>query len=74
MKNNFLAQGLELKKHLIKIRRDLHQCPELGAHLPQTTAYVKVQLEEMGCQVQEIPGAGLTACIGAGRKKTLLCK
>lgn len=74
MKNNFLAQGLELKKHLIKIRRDLHQCPELGAHLPQTTAYVKVQLEEMGCQVQEIPGAGLTACIGAGRKKTLLLR
>ncbi|AMB99101.1 N-acyl-L-amino acid amidohydrolase [Aerococcus urinaehominis] len=33
---------------LVKWRRDLHQCPELGLELPQTVAYISQQLDDLG--------------------------
>lgn len=35
------------QEELCKIRRDLHQIPELGLHLPKTCAYVADKLKEM---------------------------
>lgn len=46
-------------------------------HLPQTSAYVRAQLEKMGYQVEEIKNGGLTAQVGQagdGRGKTILLR
>ena len=31
----------ELQEELVRMRRELHQIPELGGELPKTRAYVK---------------------------------
>lgn len=38
----------ELQSELITWRRALHQIPERGMDLPQTTAFIRARLEEMG--------------------------
>ena len=38
----------ELQEELVKMRRELHQIPELGGNLPETRAYVEAKLNEMG--------------------------
>lgn len=43
-----LAKAVE--NDMIKWRRDLHQIPELGLVLPQTVAYVKAVLDELGIE------------------------
>lgn len=37
-----------LQPDLIKMRRDLHQIPEIGYHLPKTQAYVLAELNKLG--------------------------
>ena len=43
-----------LAPEILRDRRRLHQCPEVGTELPATCAYIRQRLEEMG-----IPLAGL---------------
>lgn len=45
-----LAKAVE--NDMIKWRRDLHQIPELGLVLPQTVAYVKAVLDELGIEYE----------------------
>ena len=35
----------DLQEYIVGLRRDLHQIPELGLHLPETAAYVTVIME-----------------------------
>ena len=56
-------QARECGEELVRCRRRLHQMPELGMELPQTTAYVCQELEVMGCRPERLAG-GVTACIG----------
>lgn len=42
-----------LKEQMIQDRRYLHQIPELGMDLPQTSAYIKKRLDEMGIVWQD---------------------
>ena len=37
----------DLQDYIVKLRRDLHQIPELGLILPETTAYVTKVLDEL---------------------------
>lgn len=37
-----------IQKYLVKVRRNLHQIPELGTHLPKTQKYVCEELKKMG--------------------------
>lgn len=64
-----------LKDELVEIRRHIHAHPEVGAHLPETTAFVKQKLEEFGYAPQEICESGIVATIG-GKKpgKTFLLR
>lgn len=57
--------ALNLKDYTISLRRDLHLIPELALELPQTVAYVKGQLDEMGVPYQAdfIQGNGIVATI-----------
>ena len=43
----------EVENDIINWRRDLHQIPEVGLDLPQTSAYVAKQLKEMGIPYKE---------------------
>ena len=49
-----LKEAEALQDELVCNRRWLHQHPEVGLHLPETTAYVKSRLDEMGVAYQEI--------------------
>ena len=55
--NNYTEQ-------IIKWRRDLHQIPELGFDLPQTTAYVKKVLTDLNIEFKElVNGSAIVALI-----------
>lgn len=53
-------------------RRTLHKIPELALELPQTVAYVRNRLEQMGYEVQDCGPSGLMAIAGQGEKTFLL--
>ena len=53
--NYFLKRAMELKETILKDRRYLHQHPEVGHDLPDTTKYVMGRLNEMGIEAKETP-------------------
>ena len=58
---------------LVEWRRDLHQTPELGLDLPQTSAYVKARLDEMGIPYTTLVGGScVVATLGHGGKCFML--
>ena len=57
----------EVEKDIINWRRDLHQIPEVGLDLPQTSAYVAKQLEEMGIPIKKIGISGIVGLIEGGQ-------
>ena len=71
--HTFQQEAAELQEQLVKWRRSLHQIPETGIHLPQTMAFIRHQLEEMGisCHVYEDISC-IEATIGSGGKCFLL--
>lgn len=58
--------------HVTAHRRVLHQIPELGLALPETSAYVEKVLKELGLQPERIADCGLAATLGQGEKTLLL--
>ena len=67
----------EAKKAAEAIRRDrqfLHRHAETGFELPQTLAYVKQRLEEMGYAPVHCGKAGLVATAGTNHGKVLLLR
>lgn len=60
----------ELQEELVKMRRELHQIPELGGNLPETRAYVEAKLNEMGIPfVENETDSGLIATIRGGKEE-----
>lgn len=53
----------ELHRDIIKWRRDLHQVPEIGLELEQTSAYVRARLEELGIPYHPAAGSGIVGLI-----------
>lgn len=62
--NLLLQEAQKLQPQLKKIRRELHQHPELGFDMVFTKPFVKAQLEEMGYEVTEMGKAGLVTTAG----------
>lgn len=57
----------ELQEQIVQWRRDLHQIPEIGNELPQTSKYVQDRLDEMGIPfVTMVNGSGILATIKGG--------
>lgn len=56
----------DLQEYLVKLRRTLHQCPELGSDLPRTRAVLRAELEKLELAVTECAG-GLVAEISGGQ-------
>ncbi len=38
----------DLQEYIVALRRDLHQIPEVGYHLPKTAAYIAAELDRLG--------------------------
>ena len=69
---SLLKQAEGLQEDLVKIRRYLHETAETGFALAQTVAFIRRELESMGCKVKKCGRAGLTATIGKGERCILL--
>lgn len=71
----FLSQAQSIADELVANRRTLHRFAETGFDLPQTTAFVKEKLTEMGLTPQDVGKAGISCLIGnPGRGKTILLR
>ena len=67
-----LEEAKEISNDIIAWRRQLHQIPEIGLILPQTAAFVKAQLDEMGISYTTYERhSGIVAVIGKKAGKTI---
>lgn len=64
---NYFKRACELVPELIADRRYLHQHPELGHNLTETTTYVKQRLIEMGYTPKSCGKGGIIATVGGKR-------
>ena len=60
----------DLSERVIGYRRDLHQIPELGFLVYQTSAYVRDRLSRLDCEISEIVTTGLLAFFDFGKEET----
>lgn len=74
MQKTILSEAKAIEDELIAHRRHLHQNPELGFDLPETTAYVMQQLREYGYEPKAVGKAGISAVIGPADGKTFLIR
>jgi amidohydrolase len=60
----------------VRIRRDIHQHPELGLHLPRTTAAAKAEIADLGLEIAEGPStSGFVATLrGPANGRTVLLR
>jgi amidohydrolase len=70
---DYLKRAEELYPDTVAHRRALHQMPETGMDLPQTTAYVEDQLTRMGYAPQRL-GGGLVVTVGKPGGKVILLR
>ncbi|MBQ5754923.1 MAG: amidohydrolase [Oscillospiraceae bacterium] len=61
---DYLKRAHELHEVIKQDRRTIHACPELGLEVPQTSAYIRKRLAEMGIESQLCGKYGVTALIG----------
>lgn len=71
-KLSYLNEAKEILNELIEWRRYLHQNPEVGFDLPNTSKFVKDKLTEFGYEVEHLLEHGLIAEVGQGDKTILL--
>lgn len=68
----FLDEAQEISSDIIAWRRELHKIPEIGLILPQTAAFVKARLDEMGISYTTFDRhSGIVALIGKKAGKTI---
>lgn len=70
---DYLKRSEELFEETVENRRHLHQTPELGLELPETTAFIMEKLTEMGYDPKRC-GGGVVACVGKPGGKTVLLR
>lgn len=59
---DIIKKTKEIQNDIVNWRRDLHQMPEIGFALPQTSTYVAKQLKEMGIEYKE--NVGVSGIVG----------
>ncbi|WP_042351492.1 M20 metallopeptidase family protein [Bacillus massiliigorillae] len=73
--HQLLESARAMKDELIQYRRDIHQNPEVGDHLPLTAKYVMDRLKQFGYEPKEICESGIVALVGKpNSKKTFLLR
>lgn len=67
-----LEEAKAISSEIIAWRRELHKIPEIGLVLPQTAAFVKAKLDEMGIAYTTFKRhSGIVALIGKKTGKTI---
>ena len=70
-----LDEAKKLKPYLVKIRRDLHACPELGFEEFRTQAYIIRELKKLGIPFKKMVKTGVVGIIkGKKAGKTILLR
>ena len=60
------------KDYIIRIRRELHQVPEIGFDLPKTLAIIRRELDAIGLPYTERFGtSSIVATLNEGKCKTI---
>lgn len=72
--DQILEEAKKLQEELVANRRWLHAHPELGHHLPETTAFVKSKLDEIGVEYREICESGLVVLMGKKPGKCIILR
>lgn len=73
MYKDLLRDAKEMQQTLLDLRRTLHQIPEVGLELPETTKVIKAELERLGIPYEILKGSSsITASIGEGEHCILL--
>ena len=69
---NALDEAKEISGEIVAWRRELHKTPEIGLVLPQTAAFVKARLDEMGVAYTTFARhSGIVALLGQKSGKTI---
>ena len=72
---NIKNEVCQLNQELIRLRRDLHQYPELGREEFRTADKVSAYLHDVGLKVQRVSETGVMAVLkGANPGKTLMLR
>jgi len=73
MAGAYLQEAAAMKDDLVAWRRHLHQIPELGLDVPQTSAYIQDELGKLGISYQvSTENSHIVAILGAGERCFLL--
>lgn len=70
--NQLLSQAKAIESDIVADRRHIHQNPEIGMDLPNTTKYVCERLTQMGYTPTQICKSGVVATVGKPGKTILL--
>lgn len=70
---DIVEKARETESYIVNCRRILHQMPEIGLKLPETSAYVAGELKKMDIEIRENVGvSGIVGLIKGGEgKKTI---
>lgn len=64
----------DLQEYIVGLRRDLHQIPELGLNLPETSNYVAAELDKLNIPyVRSKIDSGIIATIQGGKPGKTIC-
>lgn len=66
--HELVVEAQRFQEDLVAWRRRLHQNPEVGMELPNTAAFVKGKLEEMGYIPKEMAGGAGVLAMAGGKK------
>ena len=69
MKSTIFSKSLEIQEYMTKIRRYIHQYPELGMQEFETTKLIKKELESMGVEIVKFKSKVGVLGIIRGEKK-----
>lgn len=69
---NYFNEAKEIFEELVEWRRYLHENPEVGFDLPNTSKFVKDKLVEFGYEPRNLLEHGFIAEVGQGEKTILL--
>lgn len=73
--NKFYELAEKMQDETIKMRRDLHQIPEIGLEVEKTCDYIEGKLKEIGLEPVRYGNSGISAIIDSGKEgKCLLLR
>lgn len=70
--DNVKLKAKKIEQDIIRWFEDLHRIPEVGDQLPQTTAYIRNVLDELGIPYNTYSNSGIRAIIECGKGNSVI--